>query len=155
VASNLRLITDAVANLTVSYTAEAGGTVTATAKDINQVPQSVPAADVPLRLMGYTEEGGNAGTMTFETAGAGVEYIHTVSELCLIESVGLSRGMDELPDQQRYYDAILTALASNRGIYTNSDITFAEAERTKVEYPLGSDQGWYAVVTTITVREIA
>ena len=154
-ASNLRAITDAVANLSVSYTNEAGGSVTPTAKDINQVPSSVPAADVPIRLVGVTTEGGNADSMIFMAVDTNVEYTHTVTELALIENVGLSRLLDELPDQQRYSDAILGALTSNRGIYTNSDITDAIATRTVTEFPPGSGEWWYSVLTEITVRELA
>jgi hypothetical protein len=155
VASNLRAITDAIANLSVSYTNEAGGSVTPTAKDINQVPSSVPAADVPIRLVGITTEGGNTDSMMFVAVDTNVEYTHTVTELCLVESVGLSRLLDELPDQQRYSDAILGTLVSNRGIYTNSDITDAIATRTVTEFPPGSGEWWYSVLTEITVRELA
>jgi len=156
VASNLRAITDAIANLSVSYTSEAGGSVTPTAKDANQVPSSVPSADVPIRLLGVTTEGGNTDSMTFVAVDANVEYMHTVTELCLVESVGLSRLSDELPDQQRYSDAILGTLASNRGIYTNCDITEpTNATRDVIEYPLGSGEWWYSVLTEITVRELA
>jgi len=155
VASNLRAITDAIANLSVSYTNEAGGSVTPTAKDINQVPSSVPAADVPIRLVGITTEGGNSDSMLFDAVDTNVEYTHTVTELCLVESVGLSRLSDELPDQQRYSDAILGTLVSNRGIYTNSDIQAAAATRTVIEFPPGSEEWWYSVLTEITVRELA
>ena len=154
-ASNLRAITDAIANLSVSYTNEAGGSVTPTAKDINQVPSSVPAADVPIRLVGITTEGGNTDSMMFVAVDTNVEYTHTVTELCLVESVGLSRLPDELPDQQLYSDAILGTLVSNRGIYTNSDITDAIATRTVTEFPPGSGEWWYSVLTEITVRELA
>tara|TARA_R100000306_G_C4366735_1_gene138009 strand:+ start:1227 stop:1694 length:468 start_codon:yes stop_codon:yes gene_type:complete len=155
VASNLRAITDAVANLSVSYTNESGGSVEPLAKDINQVPASVPAADVPIRLVGVTTEGGNADSMIFVAVDTNAEYTHTVTELCLVESVGLSRLSDELPDQQRYSDAILGTLVSNRGIYTNSDITDAVATRTVTEFPPGSGEWWYSVLTEITVRELA
>jgi len=156
VASNLRAITDAVANLSVTYTNEAGGSVTPTAKDINQVPSSVPAADVPIRLLGVTREGGNTDSMTFTAVETNVEYMHTVTELALIENVGLSRLSDELPDQQRYSDAILGALASNRGIYTNCDIIDpTNATRDVIEFPPGSGEQWYSVLTEITVRELA
>lgn len=154
-ASNLRSITDAVANLSVSYTNEAGATITPSAKDVNQIQSSVPSADVPIRLIGITTEGGNADSMVFDAVGSNVEYTHAVTELCLVENVGLSRLLDELPDQQRYSDAILGALASNRGIYTNSDITDAIATRTVTEFPPGSGEWWYSVLTEITVRELA
>ena len=154
-ASNLRAITDAITNLTVSYTNEAGDSVTPTAKDINQIPTSVPSADVPIRLTGVTTEGGNTDSMVFDAVDTNVDYTHTVTELALIENVGLSRLSDELPDQQRYSDAILGTLVSNRGIYTNSDITAATATRTVSNFPPGSDEWWYAVITVITVRELA
>ena len=154
-ASNLRAITDAITNLTVSYTNEAGDSITPTAKDINQIPTSVPPADVPMRLTGVTTEGGNADSMAFDAVDTNVEYTHTVTELALIENVGLSRLSDELPDQQRYSDAILGELVDNRGIYTNSDITAATATRTVSNFPPGSDEWWYAVITVITVRELA
>jgi hypothetical protein len=153
-ASNLRAITDAVAGLSVSYTNEAGATVTPTAKDINQVRVSIPAADVPIRLVGVTSEGGNTDEMVFDAVGASAEYTHVVTELALIESVGLSRHLDELPDQQRYSDAILGALVSNRGIYTNSDITSATATRSIVNYPEGTEEFWFAVTTEIIIREL-
>ena len=154
-ASNLRAITDAITNLSVSFTNEAGATVTPTAKDINQIPTSVPSADVPIRLIGVTTEGGNSDSMMFVAVDTNVEYAHTVTELALIENVGLSRLSDELPDQQRYSDAILGTLVSNRSIYTNSDITSATATRLVTEFPAGTDEWWYAVVTEITVRELA
>ena len=114
--SNLRAITDAITNLSVSYTNEAGATVTPTAKDINQIPVSMGAADLPVRLIGVTSE---------------------------------------LPDQQRYSDAILSKLQDSRGIYTNCDITGATATRTIIEFPGGTDEFYYAVVTIITVRELS
>lgn len=154
-ASNLRGITDAITNLSVSYTNEAGSSVTPTAKDINQIPTSLASADAPIRLIGVTTEGGNTDVMVFDAVDTNVEYTHTVTELALIENVGLSRLSDELPDQQRYSDAILGTLVSNRGIYTNSDITTATATRTVTEFPSGSDEWWYAVITEIMVREFA
>ena len=153
-ASNLRSITDAITNLSVSYTNESGSTITPTAKDINQIPTSIPAADVPVRLVGVTNEGGNTDTMVFDAVGADAEYTHIITELALIESVGLSRMIDELPDQQRYSDALLTALASNRGIYTNCDIVQASATRTITNFPPGTDEFWFSVVSQITVREL-
>jgi hypothetical protein len=155
VASNLRAITDAITNLSVSYTNEAGASVTPSAKDINQIPSSVPSADVPIRLIGVTTEGGNSDSMMFDAVDTNVDYSHTVTELALIENVGLSRLSDELPDQQRYSDAILGTLVSNRGIYTNSDITSATATRTVAEFPPGSGEWWYAVITEVMVRELA
>jgi YD repeat-containing protein len=153
-ASNLRAITDAITNLSVSYTNEAGATITPTAKDINQIPSGViAAADIPLRLVGIITEGGNTDTMMYDAAGASGEITHTVTELALIENVGLSRTSDELPDQQRYSDAIITTLVSNRSIYTNSDITGAVATRTVAEFPGGTEEFYYAVVTEITIRE--
>ena len=154
-ASNLRAITDAINNLAVSYTNEAGASVTPSAKDINQIPTSVPPADVPIRLAGVTTEGGNTDTMVFDATKTSVNYTHTITELALIQNVGLSRLSDELPDQQRYSDAILGTLVSNRGIYTNSDITDARATRTVTEFPPGSGEVWYAVITAVTVRELA
>ncbi|MAH47069.1 hypothetical protein CMI37_14675 [Candidatus Pacearchaeota archaeon] len=154
-ASNLRLVNDAIANLSVSYTAEAGGTITPTGTDINEIPTSVGAADAPIRLVGVTTEGGNTDTMDFSATTTNVEYTHSIVELCLIENVGLSRRMDELPDQQRYSDAILGALVSNRGIYTNCDITGAAATRRVYEWPPGSGEFWYGVLTTMAVREVA
>jgi len=93
--------------------------------------------------------------MMFVAVDTNAEYTHTVTELCLVESVGLSRLPDELSDQQRYSDAILGTLVSNRGIYTNSDITDANATRDVIEYPPGSGEWWYSVLTEITVRELA
>jgi hypothetical protein len=153
-ASNLRAITDAVANLSVSYTNEAGATITPSSKDINQVPTSIPAASVPVRLVGVTTEGGNTDSMVFDAVDASAEYTHTVTELTLIESVGLSRKSDELPDQQRYSDAILGTLVSNRGIYTNSDIVGATATRAIAEFPAGTQEFWYSVTTEVTIREL-
>ena len=152
-ASNLRSITDAIANLTVSYTSEAGGTVTPTGTDVNQIPVSVAAADAPVRLVGVTTEGGNEDSMEFIAATTNAEYMHTIVELALIENVGLSRNQEELPDQQRYSDAILGALVSNRGIYTNCDVVQASATRDIIPYPRGTDESWYAVRTVIMVRE--
>lgn len=154
-ASNLRSIQDAVANLSVSYTNEAGGSVTPTAKDINQMPSSVPAADVPIRLMGPISEGGNTDSFVFDAVGANVEYTHTVTELALIANAGLSQISVQLPDQVRYSDAIQSALVSNRGIYTNCDITDGNATRKVTEFPPGSGEWWYSVLTEITVRELA
>jgi len=91
----------------------------------------------------------------FDAVDTNVDYSHTVTELALIENVGLSRLSDELPDQQRYSDAILGTLVSNRGIYTNSDITSATATRTVAEFPPGSGEWWYAVITEVMVRELA
>ena len=153
--SNLRAITDAITNLSVSYTNEAGDTVTPTAKDINQIPVSMGAADLPVRLIGVTSEGGNTDDMVFDAVTTNAEFTHTVTELALIESVGLSRKMDELPDQQRYSDAILSKLKDSRDIYTNCDITGATATRTIIEFPGGTDEFYYAVVTIITVRELS
>jgi|TARA_R110000765_G_scaffold51822_2_gene104538 hypothetical protein len=154
-ASNLRSITDAITNLSVSYTNEAGATVTPTAKDINQVPTSMASADLPARLVGVTTEGGNVDTMEFIAVTTNAEYTHTVTELALIESVGLSRKQDELPDQQRYSDAILGTLVSNRGIYTNCDVQLATATRSIVEFPAGTEEFYYSVTTEITIRELA
>jgi hypothetical protein len=74
--SNLRAITDAITNLSVSYTNEAGATVTPTAKDINQIPVSMGAADLPVRLIGVTSEGGNTDEMVFDAVTTNAEFTH-------------------------------------------------------------------------------
>ena len=151
--SNLRSIVSALAALSVSYTAEASGTVTPTAYDISVLPASMPGANLPARLLGTTR-GASDANLTPVTAGVvdGV-VMHSVSELALIELVGLSRVADEWPDTMRYMDALLVVLQANRSIFTRSEITSASSSRGVYEWPAGSGENFFGCQTIINITE--
>lgn len=152
--SNMRGITTAIAAVTVSYTKEEGGTATPTAYDVSALPTSVPAANLPVRLMGVTR-GESSASLTPTTAGVSTGQVaHSITELCLIELVGLSRVADEWPDTMRYADALVTALQSNRSIAAHAEITSANLQRGVFEYPANSNEQFYGCQTIINVMEI-
>lgn len=151
--ANIRAITSALAALSVTYTNEATASITPTAYDINAVPPSVPAANLPVRLLGTTRGNSDATFMPL-TAGVGDGVVeHSVSELCLIEAVGLSRMQDEWCDTMRYVDALLVVLQANRTIYTRSEIKSANASRGVYEWPNNSGELFYGCQTLITISE--
>ena len=81
--------------MVVSYTAEQGGTVTPTSYDIVDVAGSMPAGNLPVRLWGVARGESNS-QFSQVSAGVGDGVVrHSISELCLIEAVGLSRVQDE------------------------------------------------------------
>ena len=151
--SSLRSIVSALAALSVSYTAEATGTVTPTAYDISSLPPSMPGANLPARLLGTTR--GDSSAM-FNPIAAGVGdgiVMHSVSELALIELVGLSRVADEWPDTMRYADALLVVLQANRSIFTRCEITGASTARGVFEWPAGSGENFFGCQTIINITE--
>lgn len=151
--SSIRSISNALAALTVSYTAEAGGTVTLTNYDIDELPTSVAAANLPVRLIG-TQRGDSNASYNAITAGTGSTKVdHSISELALIELVGLSRMQDEWCDAMRYMDALTVTLQSNRSIFTKCEITSASSSRSVFEYPLGSGEYFYGCLTNVNVTE--
>ena len=151
--SNIRAIASALAALTVSYTAEAGGTVTPTAYDVQQLPPTVAAANLPVRLIG-TQRGDSSASLNAITAGTGSTRVdHSISELALIELVGLSRMQDEWCDTMRYMDALTVALQAARAIYARSEITGASASRSVFEYPNGSGEYFYGCQTIVNITE--
>ncbi len=151
--SNIRAITSALAALIVTYTNEALVSVTPTAYDINAVPPSVPAANLPVRLLGTTR-GGSGATFSPFTAGVSDGRVeHDISELCLLEAVGLSRVQDEWCDTMRYMDALLAKLQASRSIYTRCEITSVNAQRGVYEWPSQSNEFFYGCQTSITILE--
>ncbi len=152
--SQMRAITTALAAMSVSYTAEAGGTVTPTAYDVSALPTSVPAANLPVRLMGVTRGDSSAVLSPFTAGVNDGQILHSFTELCLIELVGLSRVADEWSDTMRYADALLAVLQTNRGILARCEITNANVQRGVFEYPNNSNEQFYGCQTIISVMEI-
>ena len=151
--SNLRSIVTALSALTVTYTAEASGSVTPTAYDISSLPSGMAAANLPVRLIGTTR-GDSSATITPITAGVSDGMVqHSISELALIELVGLSRVADEWPDTMRYMDALLVVLQQNRSIYSRSEITSANSARGVFEWPAGSGENFFGCQTIINITE--
>lgn len=151
--SNLRSIVTALAAISVSYTAEASGTVTPTAYDISSLPASMPGANLPARLLGTTR-GDSSASFAPITAGVADGVVqHSISELAIIELVGLSRVADEWPDTMRYMDALLVALQANRSIFARCEITGATSARGVFEYPAGSGENFFGCQTIINITE--
>ncbi len=151
--SSVRNIANALAALTVSFTAEAGGTVTPTNYDIDELPNSVAAANLPVRLIG-TQRGDSSASFAPITAGTGSAKVdHSISELALIETVGLSRMQDEWCDTMRYMDALTVVLQTNRSIVSKCEITSATSSRSVFEYPIGSGEYFYGCLTNVNVTE--
>jgi hypothetical protein len=151
--SSLRSIVTALAAVSVSYTSEAGGTVTPTAYDVSSLLPSMPGANLPVRLLGTTRGDSSANFMPITAGVTNGMVQHSVSELALIELVGLSRVADEWPDTMRYMDALLTALQANRSVYTRSEITGASSARGVFEYPAGSGENFFGCQTIINITE--
>jgi hypothetical protein len=113
----------------------------------------MPGANLPARLLGTTR--GDSSAM-FNPLAAGVGdgiVMHSVSELALIELVGLSRVADEWPDTMRYADALLVVLQANRSIFTRCEITGASTARGVFEWPAGSGENFFGCQTIINVTE--
>ncbi len=151
--SHLRQITSALAALTVTYTNEVAVNVTPTAYDINAVPASVPAANLPVRLLGTTRGNSDASMLPLTAGVTDSSVEHSISELTLIEAVGLSRMQDEWCDTMRYMDQMLVVLQANRSIYTRSEIKSASVTRGVYEWPNNSGELFYGCQTLITVLE--
>ena len=79
------------------------------------------------RLLGTTR-GDSSASFAPITAGVTDGMVqHSISELALVELLGLSRVADEWPDTMRYMDALLTALQTNRSIFARCEITSASS----------------------------
>ena len=84
--------------------------MTPTSYDIVNVAGSMPAGNLPVRLWGVARGESNS-QFSQVSAGVGDGVVrHSISELCLIEAVGLSRVQDEWPDCMRYSDAVNVAM---------------------------------------------
>ena len=152
--SNVRAITTAIAAVSVTYTKEVGGTVTPTAYDISALPPSVPAANLPVRLLGAVR-GSSSASFVYETAGTTAASVeHSISELALIEMVGLSRMQDEWCDTMRYMDALLDALQANRSIYTRSEIVGISCQREVIEWPAQSGEFYFGCMSTFNIKQL-
>lgn len=151
--SHIREITTALSAISVSYTNELSQTITVVSYDISAIGGSVPAANLPVRLLG-TVRGTSSAQLGYVSAGVSDARIsHSVSELTLIELVGLSRLQDEWCDTMRYMDALMTILQANRNIYAKSEITDANCTRGVFEYPEGSNEQFYGCQTIINITE--
>jgi len=137
----------------VSYTAEQGGTVTPTSYDIVDVAGSMPAGNLPVRLWGVARGESNS-QFSQVSAGVGDGVVrHSISELCLIEAVGLSRVQDEWPDCMRYSDAVNVAMQAARAIYARSEITGLATTRGVFEWPESGGDFFYGTRTVVYVTE--
>lgn len=152
--SNVREITTALAAISVTYTKEVGGTVTPTAYDISALPPSVPAGNLPVRLLGAVR-GSSSASFVYETAGTTAASVeHSISELALIEMVGLSRMQDEWCDTMRYMDALLDALQANRSIYARSEIVGINCQREVIEWPAQSGEFYFGCMSAFTIKQL-
>ena len=151
--SHLRNIVTALSALSVSFVDEVTNTITPTSYDVSAVPASMAAANLPVRLWGTTR--GNSGvSLEYVTAGTSSGKVqHNVTELTLLQLVGLSRVVDEWPDTIRYMDALLSVLQTNRSIYAHCEITGANCTRGVFEYPYSSNEQFYGCQTIVNITE--
>ncbi len=151
--ASLRTVCTAIAALSVTFTKEAGGTATPTAYDVEASPGAINAADLPVRIIGLTRGATSSDFARLTGTAADVKVTHAVTELALIERVGLSRVRDEWPDVMRYVDALISVLAANRDIATKCEITNASSSRAVYEYPGASGDFFYGAQTQIQITE--
>lgn len=151
--SNLRQIVTAISNLTVTFTNELNNSVTVTNYDVNALPRIVPAADLPIRMLGVAR-GSSSSDWSRVSAGLTDGQInHSIAEIALIEMVGLSRMQDEWCDVMRYCDRLVVVLQANQNIYAKSEIISATCNRGVYEYPEGSGDVFYGAQTDVLISE--
>ena len=153
--SQIRTLHATLAATSVTFTKEAGGSVTVAAKDLHQLPNAVQAADSPVRLLlpysVTTRADGQFATMDTIIA---VEWV--ISELLLWKPGTLGAGIaDSAADLVRYQGAYLEAMRSLHSVGGLSGAALESITLTPglYDWPIGSNTWWQGIMASLTILE--
>lgn len=153
--SQIRALYTALAATSITFTREAGGSVTVTAKDLHQLPNAVQAADAPVRLLlpysVTTQAGGQ-----FATLDTIVAATWTVTELLLWKPGQLGTGIaDSAADLVRYQGAWLEATRAlhSMGGLAGVELLSVALKPGLYDWPIGSNTWWQGVMASLTILE--
>lgn len=157
--SNIRSAYGALADISMNFTNEAGGTTTVTADDLHELKDHYEAADLPKRVLLPTQEYNNNNPGAFEMGSAGTtgvfaEMMWAATDLLLFEEAGLGLIEEHLPDMVRYAGNYIETIQDNRAIATNIEIMSHVPLWGTYEYPVGSGQQYHGVEIQIVMREL-
>lgn len=156
--SQIRAIYSTLAGTSVTMTTEAGASVTVAARDLDELPVSVNAADAPLRLvLPYSSdtEGRDGAFASLDTIGRMDWYI---ADLLLWKPGTLASGIAEsAADLVRYQGAYAEMLRAMRTMgVTTSDVELIDwrARPGLYDWPIGSNTWWQGCMMVLHVLEV-
>jgi hypothetical protein len=140
--------------MTVSYTDKSGGTVTATALNIDERTDSIQTAHLPCRIITSTQ-----ADSAVILKGAGSTATWNITDLFLLATVAQDMGTFVVqPVLKRYEVAYLEALQKQwnlvHGWSTETLVLNVTMQAGKYEYPAGSGTFFYGVKCDIVLEEI-
>lgn len=156
--SQIRAIYSTLAGTSVTMTTEAGASVTVAARDLDELPVSVNAADAPLRLvLPYSSdtEGRDGAYASLDTIGRMDWYI---ADLLLWKPGTLASGIAEsAADLVRYQGAYAEMLRSMRAMGApTSDVELVDWRMRPglYDWPIGSNTWWQGCMVILHVLEV-
>jgi hypothetical protein len=158
--SQIRTIYSNLAAQSVTFTKEAGGSVTVTAKDLDELPSAVQAADAPTRLLlpyANTTETRDGQFASLDSVGRQEWFL---SDLLLWKPAPLGSGIAEsAADMIRYQGAYFEMLRSFKDcgiVGGDSDVELIgwRAIPGVYDWPIGGDSWWQGVMITLQVLEV-
>jgi len=154
--SQIRQIYSNLAALPISFTTEAGSAISLPAADLHQLPDAVPDANAPVRLLlpfSATTYGRDGQFASLDTIG---QITWNICDLMLWKRGQLGGGISETAaDLLRYQAAYVEALRHFRAMGTIGSVEMLGWQLTPdlYDYPIGSNTLWQGVMVSITVLE--
>lgn len=156
----IRTVYSNLAALGVTFTRESGASVTVAAKDLDELPNAVQAADAPVRLVlpyANTTETRDGQFASLDSVGR-VEWF--ISDLLLWKPASLGSGIAEsAADLVRYQGAYYEMLRSFKDcgiVGGDSDVELIgwRAVPGVYDWPIGGNAWWQGVMMTLQVLEV-
>lgn len=158
--SQIRTVYSNLAALSVTFTRESGGSITVGAKDLDELPNSVAAADAPVRLLlpyANTTETRDGQFASLDRVGRQEWFL---SDLLLWKPAPLGSGIAEsAADLVRYQGAYFEMLRDWRDcgiVGGDSDVELIgwRAAPGVYDWPIGGNAWWQGVMITLQVLEV-
>jgi hypothetical protein len=127
-------------------------------KDADELPNSVPAANLPVRLLTVMNTNGTELNVRSDTIGGDGYSMPTIvfwrmADVMLWRKIGTDIGVKAHSKEivsyaAEYIDMLRTFVASN-----GYQVTLMDASALPYNYPEGSDDWFYAFVVTLEIKE--
>jgi hypothetical protein len=131
------------------------GSTTPTAYDLDQLPNAVRSAMLPVRLLLPTESRGDAEEFMFVALGKTATVRWRITDLLLWQPVAQGRGLQDVADDLvTYAGAYLEALRDNRAPSTQSYVVSASASPGVYEWPGQSGNYFFGCECVVTIEEV-
>lgn len=156
--SVVRTVYSNLAATTVTFTTEAGGSVTVTAKDVANLPNSVNAVDAPLRLILPYSMGTELTNGHWLTPHGRIQVDWSIGDLLLWKPGQLGSGIAEVAgDLVRYQGAYAEMLRgmARMGL-TTSQVKLIDWRMKPglFDWPIGSKTWWQGCMVYLKVTEV-